>query len=89
VISTEFEGDPAEGLVGFQQQPVDRLTEHRSRPSGPRLSLGVTVADDAQLITVQFDHGQHAGGQHPVTVVLEEQIFLAGALRQGRGQLGR
>jgi hypothetical protein len=53
------------------------------------LSLSHTVADDAQLVAVQLDHGQHTNGQHPLAVVLVEQVFLTVALRQRRGQLGR
>ena len=87
-VRAEFEGDPAEGLVGLQQQPVDGLAEHRSRPTGPRLALGHAVADDAQLVAVQLDHRQRADRQHPLTVTLVEQVFLAVALGQRRNQLG-
>jgi hypothetical protein len=53
------------------------------------LSLSDTVAGDAQLVAVQLDHGQHAEGQHPLTVLLVDQVFIAVALGQRRGQLGR
>ncbi len=87
-LGVELEGDPAEGLVGFQQQPVDGLAERRSRPAGPRLSLSDAVAGDAQLVAVQLDLGQHIKGQDPVTAVLVEQVFLAVAFGQRRGQHG-
>ncbi len=88
-IRTELEGDPPEHLVGFQQQSVDSLAEHRSGTAGPCLSLSDTVTGDAQLVAVQLDHGQHAEGDHPLTVVFVQQVFLAVALRQRRGKLGR
>ncbi len=85
--SAEFEGDPAEGLFGFQEQPVDRLAKHRCGPAGPGLSLRDTVAGDAQLVAVQLDHRQDTEGEHPLAVLLVEQVFLAVAFGQQRGQL--
>ena len=87
-VRAEFEGNPAECLVGLQQQPVDGLTEHRSGSPGPRFSLRHAVADDAEFVAVQLDGCQRADRQHPLAVVLVEQIFLAVALGQRRNQFG-
>ena len=88
-IGAEFEGDPAEGLFGLQQQPIDGLTEHRPRPTGPGLSLSHAVANDAQFVAVQLDRGQRTDRQHPLAVALVQQILLAVTLGQRCNQLGR
>ena len=87
-VCPEFEGDPAESLVGFQQQSIDGLTEHRPRSTGPGLSLGDAVLDDAQFVAVQLDDRQRTDGQYPLSVALVEQILLAVGLGQRGRQLG-
>jgi hypothetical protein len=52
------------------------------------LPLRHAVADDAQFVAVQLHYRLHTGGQHPLIVVLVEQVFLADGLGQHGGQLG-
>ncbi|PQM45578.1 hypothetical protein C1Y40_04254 [Mycobacterium talmoniae] len=88
-VGAEFKRDPAERVVGLQQQPVHRLAEGLPRASGPVLPLDDAVADDAQFVVVELDAGLHADGQCPRPVALVEQVLVAVAFRQRRGQLGR
>ncbi len=88
-VRPELEGDPAESLVGFQQQAIDGLTEHRPRPTGPALPLRDTVPDDAQFVAVQLDDRHDADGQHPFVTALVEQILVAVSLCRPGHQLGR
>jgi hypothetical protein len=76
-------------LVGFQQQPVHGLAQHRAGPSRPLLPLCHAVTDDPQFIAVQLHHRLHTGSHHPLTVVLVQQVFLAGGLEQRGGEFGR
>jgi hypothetical protein len=87
-IRPEFEGDPAEGLVGLQQEPVDGLAEDRSGSPGPRFALRHAVAENAELVAVQLDDGQRADRQYPLTVMLVKQVFLAVTFGQRRNQFG-
>ena len=87
-VDAEFKSDPAENLVGLQQQPVDGFAQDRSGSTRPMLPLGHTVADDTQFVAIELDHREHPGGQNPLTITFVEQVFLADPLGQHRGQLG-
>ena len=88
-VDAELQGDPAEKLVGFQQQPIDGFAQQRPGPPGPPLPLGRAVADYPQFVAVQLDHRLHTGGQHPLVIVLVKQVLLADPLGEHRSQLGR
>jgi hypothetical protein len=86
-IRAELERHPAESPIRLEEQPVDGLTEDRTGPARPDLTLDDAVPHNPQLVGIEFDDGAHAAGQGPCIVVFVDQVVLAVALRQRGGQL--
>ena len=87
-IHAELERHPTEHSLGLQQQPVDRLTKHRARATGPGLALNHGIDNDPRFVVVQLDQGSCTGGQGPLAIVLVDQVLLTVALGQRNREFG-
>ncbi|CPU16543.1 Uncharacterised protein [Mycobacteroides abscessus] len=92
-VGAEFKSDPSENSMHAVGDLVHGLFEGSAWVSGPIAFLDGSVPDDTQSVTVEFNGGARADGEHPFAVALVNQVFVAVALRdflrERTGEIGR
>ncbi|SKS01536.1 Uncharacterised protein [Mycobacteroides abscessus subsp. abscessus] len=92
-VGAEFKSDPSKNSMRAVGDLVHGLFEGGPWVSGPIAFLDGSVPDDTQSVTVEFNGGARADGEHPFAVALVNQVFVTVALRdflrERTGEVGR